>query len=483
MNLSLADIYALAPLLILLKGALLLLLLESFFPDFSSRFAAFVAFIAISAASLSVLCAVTSSNVLLTSWLNFDSFAQSFSLFFLAIGLATTLLSASFFEKFPASKGEYFFLLLSSLIGLILIAQAADFLVLFLGIESLSITLYILCGYMKSWHKSHEAAFKYFLMGSIASAFLVYGIALIYGALGTTRFDALLPGLEHLTASSEKTLFFMGISFVTLSLAFKAAIVPFHLWAPDVYAGSPTPVTAFMAVGTKIGVFAAFMRLFLGVLPEFDSRFNIGIAILAAITLIYANIVAIRQSYLRRFFAYSGMSHAGFLLLAIAAGGPFAQSAMFYYLLIYSLATFACFAIITQMEQSEEGLSIQDLRGLFYEDPISAVILTIGFLTLAGIPPSAGFFAKFQLFKIAYSAGYLGLVIVALATTVLAAFYYLRIVSMIFASGAGKNTFAFSQAARLLGILAALSLCLLAIWPTFTPDSFHQIANTRLHLP
>lgn len=478
LNLSIADFGALSPLLILLGGALIILLLESFASSKASRFSALAAFVVISGAAVATYYSHQSTNPLLAPWLKFDSLGQLFTFFFLAIGLATTLLSATFFEKFVASRGEYFFLLLCSLIGLIFIAQAADFLILFLGIETLSISLYILCGYMKGWTSSHESAFKYFLMGSIASAFLIYGIALVYGALGTTQFEALLAGYQNIQSTPDKMLFLSGIAFITLSISFKATIVPFHVWAPDVYAGAPTPVTAFMAVGTKVGAFVAFMRIFLEALPHFDLLWGQCVAFMAVPTLIFANIVAIKQTQLRRFFAYSGISHAGFLLLPLAAGTAEAQPAMIFYLVIYSLGTFGCFAILTPIDSGEQGISLGDLKGLYHRDRISAVILTLGLLNLAGIPPMAGFFAKFYLFKVAYEAGYQALVIVALLTTILSAFYYLRIIGTMFLPTADDKAVFFSQPARLMGVLAALYLLILSVYPAYVPLIAMKAAQT-----
>ncbi len=233
MNISLGlnDLAALSPLLIILAACLALLLLESFFDSFSRKYAAFLTITAIVIAMFAASIAPAGNNPLLTPWLKFDSLAKFFTLFFLAIGLGTSLLASSFFQRFEATRGEYFFLLLSALFGLILIGSSADFLTLFLGIETLSLSLYVLCGYMKKWKISREAAIKYFFMGSLAAAFLLYGIALIYGAIGTTSFEALLPAYQKLSNGPDKILFLSGIALVTLALAFEAAIVPFQVWA------------------------------------------------------------------------------------------------------------------------------------------------------------------------------------------------------------------------------------------------------------
>lgn len=469
MNLTLQfnDYAALSPILILLVVGLILLLVESFAsPLHAKKFSFFIALGGIVAALLAAIYSPSSENALLTSWVRFDAFARFFSVFFLSIGLASVLLAGSFFQRFEATEGEYYFLMISCLLGLLFIALAGDFLLLFIGLETLSIALYVLCGYMKRWEMSHEAAMKYFLMGSIAAAFLLYGIALVYGAIGSTSFDNLLHGYQGIANPSREVLFLGGIILVTLGLAFKAAIVPFHVWAPDVYCGSPTPVTAFMAVGVKVGAFAALARIFLEVIPHFNPIWNEVIALLAYPTLIYANIVAIKQVQLRRFFAYSGISHAGFLILPLAAGTPDALYALVFYLVVYAIATFGAFAVVALLDRQGEGVMITDLKGLFKRSPSLAGLLTLCLLTLTGIPPTAGFFAKFYVFKVAFQAGYYGLVVVGLLTTILAAYYYLRIVAIMFSENPEEETtLRHSWPAVLVGAVSFTLLIVLSLYP------------------
>jgi len=385
---------------------------------------------------------------------------------FLGIGLASAFLTDSFFQRYEATQGEYYFLLISAIFGLILIGAAADFLTLFLGLETLSIASYVLCAYMKKWEISGETAIKYFLIGALATAFLLYGIALIYGALGTTNFSGMLEAYHAISASSKQALFLGGIALVTLGLAFKAAIVPFHVWAPDVYDGAPNPVTTFMAVGTKAGAFAAFARVFLVTLPQFDPLWNQGVAWLAIITMIYANIVALRQVQLRRFFAYSGISHAGFMLMPIVADTSEALPALEFYLVVYSLATLGCFAILAILDHGSKGAFIKDLHGLFKRSPFLAGVFALCLLTLAGIPPTAGFFAKFYVFKLAFQAGYYALVIVGLLTAILAVFYYLRIVSVMFSEAPTEATSpARSWPAAVVGTATFVAILFFSLFP------------------
>lgn len=466
LSLHSTDYMALTPLLILLGGALLMLLLETFAEDIAKRFSSLLTGLCIVLALAAAIIAPASESPLLTPWLKFDSVARFFTIFFLLVGLGSTLLSASFFEKFEATHGEYFFLLLSCLFGLVLIGSSADFLTLFLGIETLSISLYVLCGYMKSWKLSSEASVKYFLIGAIATAFFLYGIALIYGAIGTTRLGSLLSGYQALAATSDHALFLGGVALVTLGLAFKAAIVPFHVWAPDVYDGATTPVTAFMAIGTKAGAFAAFVRIFLLSLPDFNPIWSEGISLLAFPTLIYANFVAIRQVQLRRFFAYSGISHAGFLLIPLAVGTSEALPALTFYLVVYALATFGAFAVLAYLDKTKEGVMLRDLYGLYRNSPFLAGVFSLCLLTLAGIPPTAGFFAKFYIFKLAFQGGYYALVVVGLLTTILSAFYYLRMVGVMFSETPIEETPPMrSWPAAVVGVASIVGILYLSFYP------------------
>lgn len=464
-QLQAVDYAALSPLLIILGASLIILLLEAFSVSSSRILSFYITVFAIVGAFVAALISPKSQNPLLTPWLVFDSFSRFFTLLFLLIGLASAFLTATFFERINATRGEYYFLLLASIFGLILIAAAADFLTLFLGLETLSIALYVLCGYVKRWEVSSEAAVKYFLIGSIAAAFLLYGIALIYGATGFTHFQGLLDSYRSITDNTKSELFFGGVALVTLGLAFKAAVVPFHVWAPDVYDGAPNPVTAFMAVGTKVGAFAALARLFIMTIPQFDTLWNQGVSWLAILTMVFANFVALRQVQMRRFFAYSGISHAGFLLIPIIAETAESLPALEFYLVVYSIATLGAFAVLAILDRDSKGVYLNDLRGLFERSPWWASVLTLSLLTLAGIPPTAGFFAKFYVLKLAFQSGYIVLAIVGLLTTILSAFYYLRIVSIIFSESSEEERVSHSWPATVVGIAVFAGILLFSIYP------------------
>lgn len=464
-TLSFLEYAALSPLLLVLAGALIVLLIETFLPVAAKRLSFGLTALTFIAASAAAVYAPSTESPLFTPWLKFDALSKAFNVLFLLIGLGSAFLADAFFRRFNATHGEYYFLLLSSVFGLMLVGSAADFLTLFIGIETLSIALYILCGYMKKWELSHEAAAKYFLMGAIASALLLYGIALIYGAVGNTNISKLLQEYKAIDSETTAALFFSGIALVTLGFCFKAAIFPFSNWAPDVYDGAPTPVTAFMAVGTKAGAFAAFIRVFADGIPGFHSYWNETIAVLAAVTLVYANLLALRQVQLRRFFAYSGISHAGFLLLPLVANTPDAVPALLFYLVVYAFSTLGAFAVLSFLDDKKEGVLFSDLTGLFKRSPFLASVFSLCLLTLAGIPPTAGFFAKLYLFKVTFEAGYYGLVVVALATTILSAYYYLRIIAIMLRNASAAAPIPRSWPAGAVAAVAFASLVILVVFP------------------
>lgn len=456
---GLNDLYPLAPLLVLLIGSLIVLLVDCF-TTVSRSILFYITIASYLVAMFAFWERPESINSLLSPWLNFDPLSRFFTWFFLAVGLGSTLLSYPFFSRFQTPPGEYFFLTIAATVGLILIGQSADFLTLFIGLETLSLALYVLCGYMKKSDDSRESSMKYFLLGALGAAFLVYGIALYYGAIGNTQLKPTTADLSIYLLS--------GLALITVGLAFKAAIVPFHTWAPDVYDGAPTATVAFMAVGTKAGAFAALILVFLlGLTPVW----NQSLAYLAYPTLIYANYVAMKQIQLRRFFAYSGISHAGFLLIPLASATPESLPALLFYLVVYAIATLGSFVILGLLDDKPEGVLLNDLKGLFSRSPFLATLFTLCLLTLAGIPPTVGFFAKFFVLKVAFDAGYYGLVAVGLLVAILAAYYYLRIVIMMFQTPVETTGVRIAWPYALLGLITFLALIVLSIYPGILIDT------------
>lgn len=474
---NLQDYLSISPLMVLLIGGLVLILMESFCEVFTKKWAFPVTSIIIALAFAAFLYAPAVTHPLMSPFLVSDSFSRYFTAFFLITGFLSIWMSASYFLDKKETLGEYHFLVTASLAGLILIASSNDFITLFIGLEILSISLYVLVAYLKSNNRAHEAAIKYFLLGSLSTSLFLFGVALIYGAVGSTSFQGLLGKYQALP-EPQSYLFLSGASLVTLGLFFKAAVLPFHLWAPDVYEGASSPVTAFLAVASKAGGFAGLARIFLLTLPGFDLRWNAAVEFLAIATIIFANVLAIRQRTFRRFFAYSGISHSGFLLIALAAGGPAAIPAMLFYLAIYAIATLGAFATLISLDTGSSDLRLDRFEGLFSKRPYLALGLSLCLLTLAGFPPLPGFFAKLALFLVAYNAGLIALIAVGLLMTVFSAYYYFRIIALMFK---GSSTVLKGEPGTFSALAVTFVSFVFLIYLTIFPETIHWFGNILAH--
>ncbi|HEU5228676.1 MAG TPA: NADH-quinone oxidoreductase subunit N [Ktedonobacteraceae bacterium] len=349
------------------------------------------------------------------------------------------LLSPAYLKRLNlVHQGEYYALLLLATTGMMLLAAAASFLMVFLGIEMLSLALYILSGFVARRRSSQEAGMKYFLLSSFASAFLLYGIALTYGATGSTSFISILHSLlvEPGATSSQvqtPTLLLIGMGLLTVGFAFKISAIPFQSWTPDVYQGAPAPVTAFMSVGTKAAALIAFTRVFDIVLVHVKVDWLPIVWVIAVLTIAGGNIMALVQSNAKRMLAYSSIAHAGYLLIGVVVGGTFGISAILFYLLCYTFMNLGAFGVVSILERADNsGNDASDLRGLWYRQPILAGFLAFFLLALAGFPPMAGFAAKYYLFYAALVGGHPELLIIGVLASVLGMYYYLRIIATMF---------------------------------------------------
>jgi NADH-quinone oxidoreductase subunit N len=325
-------------------------------------------------------------------------------------------------------RSEYYALLLFSVSGMVMMAAANNLIVVFVALEMLSIPLYVLAGFARPNLQSEEAALKYFLLGAFASGFLLFGVALMYGALGTTD----LTKIAALTQSAQvdaSPLLLLGAGLVLAGLGFKVAAVPFHMWTPDVYEGAPTPITGFMSVGAKAAGFAALLRVFSYSLGAIQSEWVTIVAILSALTMIVGNVVAISQTNLKRMLAYSSIAHAGYILMGVASGNQTGVAGALFYLIAYTFTNVGVFAVLTAMaKQSGEDQTFPTYRGLYRRSPALAVMMSIFMLSLTGIPLTGGFIGKYYLFLSAIEARLYWLAIIGVLTSVVSAYFYLRVI-------------------------------------------------------
>ena len=350
--------------------------------------------------------------------------------FYLAILIAagiTVLLSIDYVGENRLPGAEYYSLLLFSTLGMMLMAAAGDLIVIFLGLETMSIAVYVLAGLATRDSRSNEAGIKYFLLGAFSTGFLLYGIALIYGATGTIKLDGISQSLSNPVGGSP--MLWMGLGMLLIGFGFKVAAVPFHMWTPDVYEGAPTSITAFMAVGVKLAAFAGFVRVFLAHLGPLQVEWTAVLWVIAALTMTVGNLVAVVQTNIKRMLAYSAIAHAGYIMVAMAAGSAAAGGAILYYLLGYAFTNLGAFGVVIALSRRGEPHElISEYRGLAERSPLLAGAMALFLLSLTGVPPLAGFAGKFYVFSAALNSGYVWLVIIAALNTVISAYYYISVI-------------------------------------------------------
>ena len=346
------------------------------------------------------------------------------------VAALTIVLSIDYNRRQGIEMGEYYTVLLLTTAGMMLMAHGTNLIVLFVALEWLSIGLYILAGFAYPRIRSQEAAMKYLLYGAFAAGFLIYGIALIYGMTGTTDLAAIGQALQTNAALQTSPVLLLGAALLLIGFGYKISAVPFHMWTPDVYEGSPTPVTAFMSAATKAAGFAALLRVVQLALPQLGDVWQPAIAVLAALTMVVGNLAAVAQRNIKRMLAYSSIGHAGFILCALPViDQPGALQAFLYYILVYSITNLGAFAVVIALEQNgEESFDIAELSGIGWRQPLLGVGMAVFMLSLAGVPPMAGFFAKWLVFQVAYNGGYWWLALIGLLISIVSVFYYLRII-------------------------------------------------------
>ena len=395
-----------------------------------------------------------------------DNFSLFFNIVFLVSTILVVLISMSYLDRGDRKQGPYYLLILLATLGMMLMAAGNELIIVFLGLELMSLSLYVLAGYFRENPASSEAGMKYLLLGAFASAFFLYGIALIYGGAGTTNIPAIA---EKITAESSSPLLLAGMFLLVVGFGFKVAIVPFHQWAPDVYEGAPTTIAAFISAGPKAAGFAAFLRIFMEALPNLQGEWSGVLILLAMLTMTVGNVIAIAQTNIKRMLAYSSIAHAGYVLIGLAAANNDGTSSAMLYLLIYCVMNIGAFgAVILAKTEDGESLMISDYAGLGTRKPLLAMFMSVMLLSLAGFPPTAGFVGKFYIFKAAIGAGHIWLVIIGAVNTAISAFYYLRVVvTMYMREPEEELEFSPYASTLVVGlIIAAIGVLLIGILPS-----------------
>jgi NADH-quinone oxidoreductase subunit N len=430
------DFYTLLPNILLVAWACVLLLVDLFIPKQRKGITALLAAFGLAVVMGFVLAQAGREMIAFNGMIIVDGFSVFLSILFLSTGLLGIAIAYGYLKRMDIERGEYYTLMLFSISGMLLMAQASDLIVIFLGLELLSIPLYILAAWARPRQESEEAGVKYFLLGAFATGFVVYGIAMTFGATGSTKLSEIVARVA--SGEAVTTLLLVGAALLLVGFGFKVAAVPFHMWTPDVYQGAPTSVTGFMAVGAKAAGFAAMLRIFVSAFPTLAVDFVPVLWGMAAVTMIAGNLIAIAQTDIKRLLAYSSIAHAGYILMAfVTFGNPEvahdAVASALFYLVAYAVTSFGAWAMVIALEKGEgKGLEINDYAGLGRKYPALAAAMTIFMLSLTGIPPTLGLIGKLYLFRTVVEGGFIGLAIIGVLTSLVSAYYYLRVVVVMY---------------------------------------------------
>ncbi len=430
MNLALPDFGSILPLLILTGTALVVLIMDLFLDEKMKFINGLVVLLGFAIALVSMYWIQDYEVPAFGGFFIMDRLSIFFNMLFCLIGGMTVLLSYNYLKIEGIDRGEYYVLLLIATVGMMLLASAGNLVMVFLGLETMSIPVYVLAGFRKKRAEGAEAALKYFLIGAFAAGFLLYGMALVYAATGTLDIGKIASAVP-----TSKPLFLVGVGLIIIGLGFKVSAVPFHMWTPDVYQGAPTPITAYMSVGVKAAGFAILIRLFnvafSGEMVTANTREVLWV--LSVVTMTLGNIVALTQTNLKRMLAYSSIAHAGYLLAALVPGTRESFASILYYLVAYALMNLGAFGcIILTAWKGHEGDEIDDFRGMGWEKPVMGVVLSIFMFSLAGIPPTAGFLGKFFVFSSIIKSKFYWLAVLGILNSVVSVYYYLRVTVVLY---------------------------------------------------
>lgn len=389
-----------------------------------------------------------------------DNYAIFFKQLFIVAAIFTMLFSMDYMQTVLRYKGEFYALLMMALLGMCVLASANDFLTAFIGLELMTISFYILVGARMSSKNSSEAAVKYLIVGSVSTAVMLYGISLVYGATGSVQFYSMLQNQFLFSAMG-----LVGATMIMVGFFFKLSVIPFHMWAPDVYQGAPTPITAMLAMGSKAAGIAAFMRVLYVAFPLIGFYWLPILAVLSAVCMIGGNIMAIRQTDVKRMLAYSSIAQAGYMMVGIVSADFPGMKAVMFYGMLYVFANVGAFAALSLVEQHRGGSDYRAIAGLAKSAPVMAAVMTISLLSMAGIPPTAGFAGKLYLFTAVVNQGYLWLAFVGFIMSMISVYYYLMVAKAMYLEEGNDEPIVISGAARAAAVISVLATILFGVWP------------------
>ncbi len=412
-----------------------------------------------------------------------DDFSLLLSITVMIAGFITVLVSLKYVDDVEPEAGHFYLLILSSILGMMFLVSATNLIVLVLALELMSLSIYPLAGFTQSRQISLEGSMKYLILGAFATAFLLYGIALVYSVLGTTNMYTIAKTLSDRPDPMMNIIMMAGVALILIGFSFKVALVPFHAWTPDAYQGAPAPVTGFMAAAVKAASFAAIIKLVLIVFNSYHVPVSEALWWLSTITMFTGNIIAVLQKDVKRMLAYSSIAHAGYIVVGLVSGDAYGMSSALFYLISYTFTITGSFAIITYLEKKDgTGNELSDYSGLSKNHPVLSLVMSVFMLSLAGIPPTAGFMAKFYVFSSAIKNGYTGLAIFGILTSVISLYYYLRIVYAMYFEEPERQTSTSVTVGISVGIIIALwGVIQLGIMPSGIMSLTMQSIQSLMH--
>ena len=475
---SAQDFYYLLPELVLTAGSLLVLAADAMLRGSHRRLLTWLTVLVLLGTGVALIPFADANVTVAKGLFAVDTFSFFFNVVFVFAALLTVLMSSKFLGVEGARVGEYYFLILCATLGMMVMAGGIDLITIFIGLETMALSFYVLTGYLKPDRRSNEAAIKYFLLGTFSLGILLYGMSLLYALTGMT---GLRPLAIELAKGGGGVLLALACVLIVAGVGFKIAAVPFHMWAPDVYEGSPTPVAAFLSVGSKAASFAMLLRIFVEGLPAFSAGglgswfgnplgWTTFFYVLAVITMTVGNLAALTQSNMKRLLAYSSIAHAGYVLIgivALASGSSRGITATLIYLFIYAFMQLGAFAIVVMMRRRDAiGDELKDLSGLYFRHPAAALAMLVFMLSLGGIPPTAGFMGKFWVFGAAIEGGYYWLAVIGVLNSAISLYYYVRVIVFMWVKEETIGSApVLSPALALVLIIGAVGTIALGVYP------------------